>query len=218
MVSGVYAILNLLNGTVYVGSALDVRYRWHKHKRTLRLNIHANLYLQNAWNKYGEEAFEFILLECVSKNKLIQREQFYINKYQSFNKNSGYNIRQIAQSNFGLKATNETKNRMRKAGLRRWKNYRTLHPESIVIKICLCGNKITGEPAVVKKTQYCSMRCYTKNTIPWNKGKINVYSKKTLRLMSKNKKGISVGIGHKVSKETREKIRQTLLARNIRIK
>lgn len=57
--SGVYQILCLPTGKVYVGSAVDLYGRWRDHRRYLRQGIHHNKYLQAAWDKYGEESFEF---------------------------------------------------------------------------------------------------------------------------------------------------------------
>ena len=61
-ISGIYKIVNKINGKYYVGSSKDViNYRWIHHKRALRSNRHKNDYLQNAWNKYGEDNFEIII-------------------------------------------------------------------------------------------------------------------------------------------------------------
>lgn len=60
--TGAYKILNKVNGKYYVGGAyksFDSRFAWHK--RDLREKKHRNRYLQHAWNKHGEEAFEFII-------------------------------------------------------------------------------------------------------------------------------------------------------------
>jgi group I intron endonuclease len=52
--TGVYYILNIINGHCYVGSsALDLDDRWSQHKSDLRKNKHDNQHLRNAWNKYG---------------------------------------------------------------------------------------------------------------------------------------------------------------------
>lgn len=57
--AGVYNITNKVNGHSYVGSSNDIKRRWRDHKSRLRGNRHNNDYLQNAWNLYGEENFEF---------------------------------------------------------------------------------------------------------------------------------------------------------------
>ncbi len=59
--SGVYAIVNRENGKRYVGSAINIPKRWREHQRGLQRGCHENSYLQGAWNKYGEGAFEFVV-------------------------------------------------------------------------------------------------------------------------------------------------------------
>lgn len=59
--SGVYEIVNTVNGHIYGGSTVNYKKHTIGHKWTLRNNHHYNKYLQNAWNKYGEGAFEFHL-------------------------------------------------------------------------------------------------------------------------------------------------------------
>lgn len=82
--SGIYKIINKVNGKYYVGSSLNMnrgyKSRWNRHKKTLRNNTHINEYLQNAWNKYGESNFDFIMVEYVEpiKSKLLEVEQKYL--------------------------------------------------------------------------------------------------------------------------------------------
>lgn len=77
--SGIYQIRNLVNGKVYVGSAVNLRTRRNRHFSYLRNNCHANRKLQNAFNKYGEENIVFEVVEIVAdKYNLLEREQYYI--------------------------------------------------------------------------------------------------------------------------------------------
>lgn len=100
----IYGILNLVNGKIYVGSAVDIYYRFHTHKSKLKYNQHVNKHLQSAWNEYGELAFDFIILEHVMwKSDLIDREQYWIDLTDCYNPEHGYNFRKIAKSNLGLK-------------------------------------------------------------------------------------------------------------------
>ena len=63
MASGIYKIINTMNNKFYVGSAIDFTARKRRHWWGLRNNRHANNHLQSAWNKYGEAAFVFIIVE-----------------------------------------------------------------------------------------------------------------------------------------------------------
>jgi len=97
-ISGIYQIVNLINNSKYIGSALKVSLRWNRHKSDLRLVRHPNKHLQNAWNKYGEENFIFEIIEECEKEKLIEREQFYLDTLKP-----EYNKRMWARSNLGIK-------------------------------------------------------------------------------------------------------------------
>jgi|ERR1051326_1061197 group I intron endonuclease len=81
-ISGIYKIINKVNGKYYVGSSTDILTdnigRWYRHKHDLRKNIHRNDYLQRAWNKYGESNFDFIIVEQVPKHQLLVIEQKYL--------------------------------------------------------------------------------------------------------------------------------------------
>ena len=79
-VSGIYEIVNLVNGKRYVGSAVDVRRRWGQHRRYLRQGSHANQHLQSSFNKNGEDAFTFRILEECAPAILIEREQAAIDR------------------------------------------------------------------------------------------------------------------------------------------
>jgi len=69
--SGVYEIVNKSNGHAYGGSSVNISKRRKDHFRALRKGTHKNRYLQNAWNKYGENIFEFSLLMPLSPETLL---------------------------------------------------------------------------------------------------------------------------------------------------
>lgn len=110
--SVIYAIINSITGKIYVGSAVDYPTRWTNHKSDLVCGRHCNRKLQNAWNKYGEEAFEFKVLEPVwNKNLLLEREQYWIDRLDVFR--NGYNMCPRAGSPLGRKQSDETKQKLR---------------------------------------------------------------------------------------------------------
>lgn len=115
VISGVYAFVNLVNGKVYVGSSVDIHKRKRWHIRDLRGGRHHSRYFQRAWNKYGESAFEWRVLECCSKEKCIACEQYWIDYYDAANRERGYNISPTAGSMIGMRHTEETKRNMSKA-------------------------------------------------------------------------------------------------------
>lgn len=112
-VSGIYQIKNLINGKIYIGSAVSFSDRWKVHRFDLRNNKHHNKYLQRAWDKYNEENFEFTVLELVAdKNNLLMREQFWMDETQCYDPKIGYNLSKHAGSRLGVKASEETKKKM----------------------------------------------------------------------------------------------------------
>ncbi len=95
---------------VYIGQAFNISKRWKNHKLELNLNRHCNPYLQSAWNKHGSFNFEFSVLEYCEKDKLTEREQFWMDTYKSYNRILGYNLQSVAGgSMLGFKASEETK-------------------------------------------------------------------------------------------------------------
>jgi group I intron endonuclease len=101
MISGIYAIRNAVTGHIYVGSSVNTTKRTNAHRRLLRKDNHPNQRLQRAWNKYGEGAFVFELIEAANVDMLIAREQFHIDRVRR--EGMLYNLRPIASSNLGLK-------------------------------------------------------------------------------------------------------------------
>lgn len=109
MKSGIYQIINLINGMIYVGSAVNLIDRWHTHQWALNKNRHPNKYLQAAWNKYGAENFICKVLQMVDKSKLREAEQIWIDSTKCCNREIGYNLNPNAESSRGSKWTEERK-------------------------------------------------------------------------------------------------------------
>lgn len=115
MASGVYKIVNLINGKIYIGSAKNLSKRRQYHFWCLRNNRHCNGYLQNAFNKHGESNFVFDTIEGCEADSCVIREQFYIDLYCSFKPEIGYNICEKAGSILGIKRSEETKAKIGKS-------------------------------------------------------------------------------------------------------
>jgi len=91
-ISGVYKIICLPTGKIYIGSSVNIFDRWTIHKSGLRNNKHYNPHLQKAWNKYKENNFNFEIIEKVDNNFLTEKENFWIEKFNSRNNKYGFNI------------------------------------------------------------------------------------------------------------------------------
>lgn len=73
--TSIYAIINNVNGSQYVGSSKDATRRFGEHRKHLRRGIHACRHLQSAWNKYGEPEFEFFVVTPCDADRLLAEEQ-----------------------------------------------------------------------------------------------------------------------------------------------
>lgn len=89
---GVYMILNIMNMKVYIGSAVNMNRRKNEHFKQLRSNKHYNKYLQQSFNKYGEDKFKFIEIEETTRENMYEREAYYIVYKDSMNPEKGYNM------------------------------------------------------------------------------------------------------------------------------
>jgi len=80
-ICGVYEIRCRTNGRIYVGSSIDVEARWKNHRCKLRVGSHGNIHLQRAWDKHGEEDFEFEVVEECGGEAQYDKEQARFDMY-----------------------------------------------------------------------------------------------------------------------------------------
>lgn len=60
---GVYQIRNTINEKVWIDSSVNVPAKFNRYKLQLNAGLHPSKTLQADWNEFGEDAFEFELLE-----------------------------------------------------------------------------------------------------------------------------------------------------------
>lgn len=112
-IGGIYAVVNLITGDFYIGSAVTGRMgnRFHKHlfRGTGSAIVHA------AVLKYGLSNFAFVVLELIEggksieyNNNLLMREDHYLLILKPI-----YNIAPKAGNTLGVKHSNETKAKMK---------------------------------------------------------------------------------------------------------
>ena len=76
------------------------------------MNKHHSKHLQNAWNLYGEESFSVELVEEIdvkTKENLLSREQYFIDLYESYNPDKGFNMNKSAWNRLGMTRSEESK-------------------------------------------------------------------------------------------------------------
>ena len=98
--SCVYAIRCKENGKVYIGCSTDVGARFFMHMWELGRGCKArsNPEWQNDFHRFGEEAFEvYVLEDGVAQAARKDRENHWIDVYQSINPQCGYNRRRAKQ-------------------------------------------------------------------------------------------------------------------------
>jgi group I intron endonuclease len=237
--SGIYKITCTTNKRIYIGSAVSLRKRKSEHFSYLQQNKHINPHLQNAWNKYGEQAFTFEILEYVLPMSLTAREQYWLNKLKPFG-NKGFNIardtvathlgrkhtpehtEKIRQSNLGRKQTPKARENMRQAHL--GKKLSSEHIENA--RQAQIGHEVSLEAREKSRQAQIGKKKSPETIEKMRQAKLG---KKRTPEQIENSRQSHIGlkrspetrarmsaaqIGHAVSPEQRQNIRQTLLSRN----
>jgi len=218
MESGVYKITCLSNCKIYIGSSKNIKNRIKNHVYRLNKNNHVNPHLQNAWNLYGDNSFIFETLEFCEEEKLLEREQYYMDLTKCFDKEIGFNNCFKSDRPLGYKHTLENRLKMSfikkeqlKLGLikcnliRKEKGYK--HSEETKNKIRetkigdknpMYGKKLSDEQKKIKGEKL--------NSVPrWNKGLTKTSDKRLEKLAVWKNKLPPNAISHKlVNKETNE--------------
>lgn len=113
--AGVYQIICLVNQKIYIGSAVNLCRRINRHSRDLLNQKHSSRHLQNAVNLYGLDCFNVVILEeydNITRQLLLQREQYYLDTLKPWDRNIGYNTCQKARSPEQLTLSKEHKDKI----------------------------------------------------------------------------------------------------------
>jgi len=227
--SGIYLITSSVNGKRYVGSAASLRSRKNDHFSALKNRTHINRHLQNHVNKYGLDNLIFSIVEFCTKEKLIEREQYYINTL-----NPEFNICLIAGSSLGVKFSKKAKQKISEAlkgkftgknnpmyGIHRFgkdaPNYGKHLSKETKLKISKAHlNKTISEETKRKISKSLKGREFSEETKKKlsASGKGRKHSEETKKRMKENHADFS-GVNHPMygkhlSKETKQKISESL--------
>ena len=90
----IYKITNLINGKIYIGQTIVPEpVRWQQHIFWAYNNPEQDATLLcRAIKKYGKENFKREILERIPNEELNERETYYIDLFNSTNKEIGYNL------------------------------------------------------------------------------------------------------------------------------
>lgn len=104
--TGVYCLVNLINGHIYIGSSVNLAVRMKNYLNTtfLKNKKNINMPIILALLKYGQENFAVLIVEYVKVENLAVRETFYITHNLPY-----YNVLKQGYSTLGYKHTEATK-------------------------------------------------------------------------------------------------------------
>ena len=211
--TGIYGIVFTPSGKIYVGQSLDIESRWKDHRSDLKYNKHSNIVLQNYYNKYGESAFEFIILEECSESSLTESEQSWIDKFGGFDSENTFNLMEASVCG---KRSSETRKRMSEA------NKGKIFSEETRKKI---GDARRGQPVSKETIEKLRLSSTGRKHSDEAKAKISEHRKGTpgtnlgkhftaehRRRISEGQRGrVSANLGIPMSDEQKSKIRESVL-------
>lgn len=118
----IYKVTNLVNQKVYIGQSINsLNHRKKQHYKESKYHKNDTTYFHNALRKYKEQDFIWeIIEELNSKEELNEKEIYWINYYQSTDKEKGYNLK--FGGNNGGKCCESTKRKIVNTTLKKWAN------------------------------------------------------------------------------------------------
>lgn len=106
----IYKITSKANDKKYVGSTENFERRKRQHISTLKSNEHRNHRLQSEWDRFGEDNFIFEIIDTTDTyDKALEIEQYWMDKYDSFKRENGFNISPTAGNTTGRRLRKSTR-------------------------------------------------------------------------------------------------------------
>lgn len=114
--SGVYCLINKIDGHTYIGSSINLASRMKNYLNNtfLKNKKNSNMPIVRALFKYDQSNFSLLILEYVEAENLTIRETFYIVNFIPY-----YNVLKQGYSSLGYKHTEETKKLLSELGKNR---------------------------------------------------------------------------------------------------
>lgn len=98
---GIYCIRNTINNKVYIGKSKNIYNRIANHIQLLNnFSKNENRHFLNAWNKYKSDNFEYFVIEYLELDEQLLkiRELYWIDAFNSTDRNVGYNLRRDSET------------------------------------------------------------------------------------------------------------------------
>jgi len=118
--AGIYKLTCINNGKIYIGKSVNIYHRISCHKSCAKKS-EGRCYFENALIRHGWDAFSIEILETFTNFDklqdnpfLLEKEEYYINLFESYNSDKGYNLCKFSTDRTGIKHSEETKIKMRK--------------------------------------------------------------------------------------------------------
>lgn len=118
--AGIYKLTCIDNGKIYIGKTINFRRRLNEYKN---IKI-GKCYFEHAMVKHGWDSFNLEILEVFDNfNKLkdnlilLNRETYFIDLFDSDNREKGYNICKHSTDRAGIAMSEETKEKLRQINL-----------------------------------------------------------------------------------------------------
>ena len=213
---GIYMIENIIDNNVYIGSSKDIDGRISSHSRMLENNKHHSFHLQNAFNKYGFDTFEYEVLITCHQDMLLWYEQQFLDAWKPVYNMSGLAgkveftdevIKKQSIKLIGRKCSDEHKRKISiaKTGNKYWKGRSHSDDAKRKISMALQGRLLSEE---VKKRISNSL---LGNTHTEGHKLSEEHKKKISDAMKGNAygKGNTHWIGRRHSEESKRKISET---------
>ncbi len=136
-ITGIYKITSP-TGRIYIGQSVDVLDRWRCHKNIYNKN---KTKLYYSFMKHTPSKHKFKLIERCSKSALNEREQYYIEKYDTFETEHGLNLTSGGDSNVVLsKETRAKISKARKGKPSTRKNFKHTDETKEYLRMIATGN------------------------------------------------------------------------------
>ena len=104
--SGVYCLVNVVNGHFYIGSSINIEQRMKSYLNNsfLKNKQNSNSPIIKALSKYGQEHFAVLIVKYVGIENLTEQETYFITNLLPY-----YNVLKQGYSSLGYKHTEDTK-------------------------------------------------------------------------------------------------------------